>query len=131
MSGCSYLLLTGNFPSQKLMKTYPRTCSLHIADLKTSLNFLIPSYPKTFWVRFIIFRFWLPIRVETRASQDRAVKPQHSSLWGTETSESSDSAALQRTSTLFGMETNFRDIQKMSIVRINLRTTGMHNIQCH
>ena len=76
-------LVPGNFSPEKPMKTYPRTCSLHSVDLKTSLNFIIPSRSKVFSVRLIFIRLWLLLRVEERSLQQREVKPQCSnpSLW--------------------------------------------------
>lgn len=60
-------LITGSAPPEKLMETYPRTCSLHLGDFKTLYNFVIPSYPKVFCVRFIFISLWLQIRAEERS----------------------------------------------------------------
>ena len=73
-------LIPENFLPKKPMKTYPRTCSLHSVDLKISHNFLIPSPPKVFCVRFISVSLWLLLRVEERSWQHTEVKPQYSSL---------------------------------------------------
>lgn len=72
---------------EKTMKTYPRTCSLHSGDFKTSHNFIIPSHPKVFCVKFIFISLWLLLRVEERSWQQREVRPQYSNLQGGETQD--------------------------------------------
>lgn len=93
-------LIPKNFPPKKPMMTYPRTCSLHSGDLKTSHNFIIPSQPKVFCVRFIFISFWLLLRAEERSWQQREVKPQYSSLQGRETSDKVNFIPWQKASKL-------------------------------
>ena len=117
-------LVPGNFSPEKPMKTYPRTCSLHSVDLKTSLNFIIPSRSKVFNVRLIFIRLWLLLRVEERSLQQREVKPQCSNLQGRETKDkwtlSHDREHAHKRSVIWEYRVT-PEAQKMSTNRVKSR----------
>ena len=117
-------LVPGNFSPEKPMKTYPRTCSLHSVDLKTSLNFIIPSRSKVFSVRLIFIRLWLLLRVEERSLQQREVKPQCSNLQGRETKDkwtlSHDREHAHKRSVIWEYRVT-PEAQKMSTNRVKSR----------
>lgn len=117
-------LIPGNFSPEKPMKTYPRTCSLHSVDLKTSLNFIISSRSKVFSVRLIFIRPWLLLRVEERSWQQREVKPQCSNLQGRETKDkwtlSHDREHAYKWSVIWECRVT-PEVQKMSTNRVKSR----------